>query len=290
MSVSPPRPKGPPLNALRAFEAAARLGGFAAAAEELCVTPGAVSQHIKALEDWTGAPLFERRSQGVALTRLGARTAEEFRAAFDALGHAQRGLRAHAGASDVSIAALPAVAQLWLSPRMPAIRAAAPDCAISITALETPPNLRREIFDISLFFAEPSGRGNQRVLAEDEIFPVCASQVAARLTSPPDLANETLLYDATWAEEWGNWAEDADHPDLELGFGPAFSLYSLAVDEAVNGAGVLMGHAPLLRRELESGALVAPFGETMRTGMALIMETATPASAAAQRVAALLEG
>ena len=70
MSVSPPRPKGPPLNALRAFEAAARLGGFANAADELCVTPGAVSQHIKALEDWIGADLFERRSQGVRLSAL----------------------------------------------------------------------------------------------------------------------------------------------------------------------------------------------------------------------------
>ena len=68
MPVSPPRPKGPPLNALRAYEAAARLGGFAAAAEELCVTPGAISQHIKTLEDWAGAPLFLRRSHGVRLT------------------------------------------------------------------------------------------------------------------------------------------------------------------------------------------------------------------------------
>ena len=84
MSVSPPRPKGPPLNALRAFEAAARLGGFALAAEELSVTPGAVSQHIRALEDWAGVALFERRAQGVRLTPEGAALAPRFARAFDA--------------------------------------------------------------------------------------------------------------------------------------------------------------------------------------------------------------
>lgn len=290
MSVSPPRPKGPPLNALRAFEAASRLGGFAAAAEELCVTPGAVSQHIKALEEWVGAPLFERRSQGVALTRLGAKAAEDFRAAFDALGLAQRSLRAHASAAEVSVAALPAVAQLWLSPRMPAIRAAAPDCAISITALESPPNLRREMFDISLFFAEPTGRDGQRILAEDAIFPVCAPRIAERLASPRDLAGETLLRDAAWSDDWAQWAAGAGQRDLETDSGPAFSLYSLAVEEAISGAGVLIGHAPLLRRELESGALVAPFDLKLPGGKALVLELAAPASAAAARVAALLEG
>ena len=71
MSVKPPRPMGPPLNALRAFEAAARLGGFSRAAEELCVTPGAVAQQIKQLEDWAGAPFFDRQAQGVQLNALG---------------------------------------------------------------------------------------------------------------------------------------------------------------------------------------------------------------------------
>lgn len=93
MAISPPRPKGPPLNALRAFEAAARLGGFAAAADELCVTSGAIAQHIKSLESWAGADLFERRSQGVRLTALGSAVAAQFSAAFDGLGEAVHSLR-----------------------------------------------------------------------------------------------------------------------------------------------------------------------------------------------------
>ena len=112
MSISPPRPKGPPLNALRAFEAAARLGGFTPAADELCVTPGAISQHIKSLEDWAGSPLFVRRSQGVSLTELGESVAAEFSTAFDAMGNAVRALRTRAAQSSINIAALPSVAQL----------------------------------------------------------------------------------------------------------------------------------------------------------------------------------
>ena len=96
MSLLPPRPRGAHLNAMLSFEAAARLGGFAAAADELSVTPGAVSQQIKALEDWIGAPLFERRTQGVALTALGQGARDEFTSAFDSLGHALHALRAQA--------------------------------------------------------------------------------------------------------------------------------------------------------------------------------------------------
>ena len=132
----PSRPKGPPLNALRAFESAARLGGFAAAAGELCVTSAAVTQHIKSLEHWVGAPLFERRSQGVRLTPLGNSALREFSSAFDQLGMAVQTLRARAEPQLLRIAALPSIAQLWLSPRLPAVHRELPDLKLSITAMD----------------------------------------------------------------------------------------------------------------------------------------------------------
>ena len=181
MSISPPRPQGPPLNALRAFEAAARLSGFKLAAQELCVTPGAISQHIKFLEEWAGAALFERRSQGVSLTPLGTEVAKQFSYAFDAMGDAVHSLRTHAAQSRVNIAAMPCIAQIWLPSRLPAIRAEFPNLKISVTALETAPNLRREMFDISLFLDEPKGRDAELVLGEDMIFPVCSPDIAKRL-------------------------------------------------------------------------------------------------------------
>ena len=94
MSVIPRRPKGPPLNAMRAFEAAARHESFVAAADELNVTPGAISQQVKALEGWAGRPLFRRNAQGVALTPEGQSLVEGFTRAFDGLADAARALKA----------------------------------------------------------------------------------------------------------------------------------------------------------------------------------------------------
>ncbi len=272
MSVSPPRPKGPPLNALRAFEAAARLGGFANAADELCVTPGAVSQHIKALEEWIGADLFERRSQGVRLTSFGSRVAPGFAAAFDAMGGAVHAMRSAARQKTLHIAALPSVAQLWLSPRLPLVRARLPQLSLSVSAIESPPNLARELFDLSLFIRPPTGAAHELILAQDAIFPVCTPDIAARLGEPQDLLNETLLHDALWPGDWAAWAASAMPGHSAPDRGPRFSLYSIAVEEARHGAGVLMGHQCLVQSALDSGALVAPFVQKVPTGKALVLE------------------
>ena len=174
-------------------------------------------------------------------------------AAFDALSHAVQVLRSEAAPRVVHIATLPAIAQLWLSPRLPGLRAASPDVSVSITAMEEPPNLKRAAFDLCLFFGDAG-----RVVAQDAIFPVCAPDMAARLKSPGDLARVPCLSDAVWAQDWAVWAQAAGL----LGFaprGPVFSLYALAVEEAANGAGVLIGHGPLVADHLAAGRLVAPF-------------------------------
>jgi len=278
MSISPPHPKGPPLNALRAFESAARLGGFTPAADELCVTPGAISQHIKSLEDWAGAPLFKRRSQGVSLTELGQSVAAEFTTAFDAMGDAIRALRTGAALSSINIAALPSIALLWLSPRLPAIRAAIESHKISVTALETPPNLTREMFDMSLFLGKPTGQSTQKVLETDAIYPVCTPEIACRVNSPADLLRETWLYDALWENDWNLWLNQTALAHIKPRNGPRFSLYSIALEEAKNGAGVLIGHEILIKPLLKSGALVAPFGLKAVTGNSLILELAEKTS------------
>ena len=274
MSISPPRPRGPPLNALRAFEAAARLGGFTPAADELCVTPGAISQHIKSLEEWAGAPLFKRRSQGVSLTELGESITSDFTTAFDTMGQAVRALRTGAAQSTINIAALPSIAQLWLSPRLPAIRNTLKDHKISVTALETPPNLIREMFDISLFLKKPTGHSTEQLIKSDTIYPVCAPEIAERIKTPADLLQETWLYDALWADDWKLWLDQAKQKEIPPQSGPSFSLYSIAIEEAKNGAGILIGHEILIEPLLRSGVLVAPFGQKALTGKSLILELA----------------
>jgi LysR family glycine cleavage system transcriptional activator len=259
MPVAPPRPKGPALNALRAFEVAARLGSFAAASEELSVTPGAIAQHIKSLEAWAGAGLFVRHSKGVELTALGAGLLPAFTTAFDRLGEAVQSLRAQAAPKQVRIATIPSIAQLWLSPRLQALRSAAPDVTISVFAVETLPNLRREPFDLTIFIEDLPGDPDAIEICKEVIFPVCAPHLAARLREPADLAGMTFLHDASWSDDWNRWMRTACPAKSIDTSGPVYSLYSLAVEEAKNGAGVLIAHESLLQPYLDSGALVAPF-------------------------------
>lgn len=286
MPVAAPRPSGPPLNALRAFEAAARLGGFTAAAGELCVTPGAIAQHVKTLEAWAGAQLFERHGKGVRLTDLGTAVVAEFSAAFDHLGSAVQSLRATALPNHVRIAALPSIAQLWLSPRLPDIRVNVPNVTISITALETAPNLQREPYDLSIFFETGGLDGDVVLVTRDVIFPVCIPRLASGLNAPGDLNNVTCLHDANWSQDWPAWLSSAhrehdidgygDVPEDAHGDvrGPTFSLYSLALEEALNGAGVLMAHEALVETHLERGALVAPFSTKVELQQALSIRLA----------------
>lgn len=287
MSIDPPRPRGPSLNALRAFEAAARLGGFSKAADELSVSPGAIAQHVKTLEDWAGAPLFTRHAQGLSLTDIGAEAHSPLIAAFDQMGEAVQSLRALASPGEIHIAALPAIAQLWLSPRLPALRTALPDVTLSVTALETPPNLTREPFDLAIFHGNSGGD----IIVDDLIFPVCTPDLAAQLTKPADLAALPCLRDSTWSGDWGVWMSQAMPDNKPRLRGPRFSLYALAVQEALNGAGVLMAHGALVQDHLTSGALVAPFEHRINTGNALrLMRRSGPTSGPMDHLCALLTG
>ena len=266
MSVAPKRPKGPPLNAMRAFEAAARHVSFVAAADELNVTPGAISQHIKTLEDWAGTALFRRNAQGVELTASGASLVARFTLAFDALADATRALRNMAPEVDFHIAALPSVAQLWLPSRLSKIRAQFPQITFSVTAIEDPPNLSRDLFDLAIFFDNPNGSPDSKPICDDNIVPVCA---AGPRTQTQDFQTATLLHDQTWLDDWALWAKETGTPIGDPQRGAKFSLYSLAVEEAKAGAGVLIGHLCLLEAALATGSLQRASKLTCNTGRAL---------------------
>lgn len=286
MSLKAPRPGFPALNALRAFEAAARHESFAGAAEELNVTPGAVAQQVKGLEAWLGQPLFHRQSHGLRLTAAARAALPELIAAFDALGLAVRGLRDSLGPAELRIAALPALAQLWLSPRRAALAELCPGRSLSISALETLPDLGRELYDLALFYTEGAAPGADPIpLAEDRIFPVCSPALLAAgrtLKKPEDLAGMTLLHDTAWRDDWPLWLARAGVTDLDAASGPSFSLYSLALEAARDGAGVLMGHEALVAQDLERGDLVAPFALKVPTGRMLSL-TLPPHAAGSER-------
>ncbi|WP_119271792.1 LysR family transcriptional regulator [Taklimakanibacter deserti] len=266
MAVNPPRPPLPPLKALRVFEAAARLGGFAAAAEELNVTPGAVAQQIRKLEEWLGVELFRRTAQGVHLPEHGRRIALQISDALDDLAACARALRQLSGPRPLHLAASPAVAQLWLRPRLAGLKAALGGAQISVTAIESPPDLEREMFDAAVFFlgqSEAPHGATVTPIEEDVIAPVCTPAIAAELAAPDDLSRQTLLHDSMWRADWSRWLEVV-HGSLSLAeSGPVYSLYSMGVDAALAGEGVLMGHLPLVRSLLECGKLVRPFAPSL---------------------------
>jgi len=265
MPVTPPRPPLPPLNALRAFEAAARLGSFARAAAEIGVTPGAIAQQVRHLEGFLGFPLFRRLAQGVELTEAGAEAQPRLSAGFEALASAVQDLRAgHAGRA-LTIAALPCIAQLWLSPRLPALQRAFPELQISIAAMEEPPSGARENFDLALFYLAQPPTGMQ-ALAEDSLVPVCAPALAEKLGIPADLARQTLLHDAVWRGDWARWLRHAGVGGVDPARGPSYSLYALALDAALGGAGVLIGRLSLVAPLLAQGRLVRPFDQAMPSG------------------------
>lgn len=270
MPVRPPRPPLPPLNALRAFEAAARLGSFSRAAEEIGVTQGAIAQQVRHLEAFLGLTLFRRLPQGVALTEAAQEARPRLSAAFDALALTVQELKAsHAGRA-LTIAALPCIAQLWLSPRLPGLQQAFPGLAISISAMEDPPTGRHDSFDLALFYlAKPPI--NAPTLGEDSLFPVCAPALAHKLRTPADLAGQTLLHDAVWRGDWARWLRHAGAGRVDPGRGPSYSLYALALDAALGGAGLLIGRRSLVAPYLRDGRLVAPIANELPSGDRLTM-------------------
>lgn len=269
MAVNPTRPKGPPLNSLRAFEAAARHPSFVLAAQELGVSPGAVSQHIKTLEAWTGGALFTRRANDVRLTETGQQLAPGFTAAFDELGNAIRALRNARPERHIHIATMPGIAQLWLPARLSAFRAATSDVRLSVTALERPPNLRRELFDLSIFITEPDPDEMEITIAEDVIYPVCAPEIAQKINSTNDLFSLPRLLDQSWQDDWQIWAMSAGLSLADATATERYSLYGLAIQETLAGAGVLMGHDCLVREHVKAGRLVAAHEHQCKTGKIL---------------------
>ncbi|MEM6621292.1 MAG: LysR family transcriptional regulator [Pseudomonadota bacterium] len=255
MRLTPPRPAPAPLTALRAFEAAARHGSFQRAAEELGVSAGAVAQQIKRLEDWAGVMLFERQAHGVQLTEEGARALPLLSQGFDLLGTAARTLRGAPSRAQIRIAALPAVAQLWLSPRLTALGRAVPDADISLHALDSCPDPARGVYDLGVY----PGDGGGPVLAANSLIPVAAPVLAETIRQPGDLAQMPLIHDTAWRHDWQRWLGAHAITGVAADRGAMHSLYSIAVERCMGGDGVLIGHSALVAPLIEDGRLVNLF-------------------------------
>lgn len=279
MAAQSPRHKMPPLTALRAFEAAGRLGGFAPAALELGVTPGAVTAHLKTLESAIGAPLFERKQRSVELTELGIRALPGFTQAFRDLESALQQLQAEASPDLVRIATTSDLAQLWLSPRLRDLRTAGR--RIELVICETPEEARARA-EIGIFPDETAGPVS--------LILVGAPELAARISAPSDLTPEMCLILLGPMGDWSRWNAAAGL----TGFEPAGAVHmaaSLALSEVAYGAGSLVIAEPYAREMIRQGRLtqLAPVRALAEVGLQIAPMRPLDEDSAAKDVLSLLQ-
>jgi LysR family glycine cleavage system transcriptional activator len=248
----------PFLNGVRAFEAAARHGGFAKAAEELHVTAPAISRMVKLLEERMGVPLFHRRANGLALTLAGERYSTGLGPILDALAALTAEVTAEAGPPTLTVGVGPTFAIRWLIPRLADFRAEHPEIDVHITTGGiTAPFSDKWTCGISLGDGVWPGLMAEPLVAAD-LLPVCAPALAERLKSPSDLAAESLVRVQHAPEDWPRWlaAAQAAAPSV---YGPEVGYYGQAIQAALDGVGVAMGIRPYVDDDLAAGRLVAPF-------------------------------
>ena len=257
----------PPLNALRAFEAAARHMNFSRAADELSVTPGAVSQQIQNLEDYIGAALFKRTPKGLLLTD-GAQTAlPALREAFDRLAEAASLLTAAEDGRRLTVSAAPSFAAKWLVPRLGRFEAAHPEVDVWLSAgLELVDFTSGEV-DLAIRYGTGRYPGLEvsRLLGET-VSPVVSPRLLEEvpLHDLADLSRHVLLHDGSpdaddSCPDWSMWLAARGVKGVDGARGPRFNQSSLVIEAAVNGRGAALAKQTLAQADLDAGRLAVPF-------------------------------
>ncbi|KKX25688.1 LysR substrate-binding domain-containing protein [Rhizobium sp. LC145] len=247
------------LSAVRIFEAAARLASFRAAAEELHLSPSAVSHAISKLERDLGTSLFERSTRKVILTLAGQTLQGHASAAFEEL---RRGVEMISSNKThlLRVHCAPSYAAQVLSARLPDFLKHNEGVEVRVAASTNYARFVDGLFDVDIVYGEPSNREDLIVvpLGEEVISPVCSPEMAERLSSPRDLARVPLIRSDLKRIQWIDWFElnNLGPPPLPA---MSFDRSFLAVDAAANGLGVALESTSLARRELENGRLVRPF-------------------------------
>lgn len=260
-------PRLPSLNALRAFEAAARHRSLTKAARELHVTPAAVSHQIKALEADLGAPLLRRIKGEFVLTETAQAAVPVLRAGFDQIAEAARRLRVDETRHFLTISVGPTFASTWLVRRLGRFKATFPDVEVRLDTTDELADFTRDAVDVGIRFGSGDypGLATIRLFAE-EIYPVCAPQLVEHgppLRTPSDLAAYTLLH-VDWTVhgetfDWQMWLRAAGAEEVDYTRGPRFSHASIALEAAVQGQGVALGSDSLASDQLAAGHLIRPF-------------------------------
>ena len=262
---------------MRAFDAAARQGSFKCAAEELNVTRSAVSRQISSLEDYLEVRLFYRRDGALVLTDLGQTYFTELRRAFDILKAASENIIVHDVGGPLTVSTYPTFAMRWLIPRLSSFHTLYPNIETRIKSSPDPVNFFQYDIDVAIGYAPRAWSGYHcKFLWKDDVFPVCGPtylRSAPPLRKLADLANHVLIH-STWVpDEWNWWLSAAGVDGVKSELGPKVDTRELAVQAAISGVGVALGHTPIIDEFLAAGRLVAPLGVRLPSWSAYYLVT-----------------
>ncbi len=256
----------PPLNALRAFEAAGRLESLTDAAAELNVTPAAVGHQVKALESYFEQALFERRYRAIALTEKGRLLLAGLTDGFDRLSESVEAFNVLEEQRALMITSCTSFAARWLVPRLDEFRAQHPDIDVRLDATQRLIDLRRETFDLGIRFGPGQWEGLEAdYLLDEEFIPVASPSLLERkpVNEPADLAQHTLLHredsPGPLPLDWAMWLQAAEVDNVDPDRGIRYSMESMAIQAAVEGHGIALVSNVLVEADIEAGRLVRLF-------------------------------
>ena len=257
----------PSLNALKAFEAAARHESFTRAAEELCVTQGAVSHQVKALETELGLKLFTRDRQRLIITEQGREYLAVLRDAFDRIALGTERLRQRQSSGVLTVSTSPDFAAKWLINRLGRFSEAHPEIDLRVSATMQHVDFAREDVDVAVRHGDGNWPGLAAVrLSPEELFAVCSPKLMSgprAIRVPSDLLKHPLLHMED-RQNWGRWLEAAGVEDAGAVHGPVLNRASMLIDAAVDGQGVALARTTLAAWDVINGRLVRPFPIALR--------------------------
>jgi LysR family glycine cleavage system transcriptional activator len=258
------------IKAIQAFEAAARLGSFALAADELAVTPSAVSHQVRLLEDQLGVLLFHRVHRSVILTDIGREYAAEIMAAFARIEAATTAAATASGTTVLTIHSTPSIASQWLMKRLPLYGERHPEIDLRLQSSVNQIDLGQGIVDVDIRYnpGPPPAGAVLVTFPDDVIVPMCSPRLANGLKpihAVEDLAGHTLIHGEINILGWRDWSRRHRRARLDLDRGPRFDRSFMAIRAAVDGLGVCLDSMLLAEQELRSGQLVVVLPETAMT-------------------------
>ncbi|CEP37962.1 MULTISPECIES: LysR substrate-binding domain-containing protein [unclassified Halomonas] len=252
----------PPLNSLKAFEAAAECASFTLAAQRLCVTQSAVSRQVKLLEEQLGVPLFQRGSGHLRLTDAGRRLQPVLRQSFDRIAWTVRGLQEPDAVPHLRLNAPPTFANRWLIPRLGRLKSLHPDLELSLTTRADDDLVGDENLDAAIRFGTGEWSDAELVhLMQESHIAVCAPKLRGSMRRDALDLNHQVLLHVLWGEDrfhtWDHWLSAAGIEGVKTSGGIAFDLLELAIHAAVNAVGVTIADRHMVTRELDRGELVS---------------------------------